>query len=67
VIIPASEFEEKTRNLLVLHHMRDGDKIRIRCLSDQKPFENATEESALLEDAYIWLLRSRKKPVHVKD
>jgi ABC-type multidrug transport system ATPase subunit len=64
VILPASEFEDKTRDLLVLHHMRDGDRIRVRCLSDTKPFGNATEESALLEDAYIWLLRSGIKVNH---
>lgn len=65
VILASSEFEEKTKDLLVLHHMRDGDKIRVRCLSNSKPFENAVEESALLEDAYIWLLRSKKISAHV--
>jgi len=66
VNLPAAEFEDKTRNLLVIHHMRDGDKIRLRCLSESKPFENAVEESALLEDAYIWLLRSKNKSENVK-
>jgi hypothetical protein len=65
VILPNAEFEEKTKNLLVLHHMRDGDQIRVRCLSGSKPFETAVEEKPLLEDAYIWLLRSKKHSIHV--
>jgi ABC-type multidrug transport system ATPase subunit len=62
VMLPASEFEELTRNLLVMHHMRDDDQIRVRCISADKPFENAEEEHPLLEDAYLWLLQSNKKP-----
>lgn len=61
VMLPAAEFEERTKNLLVMHHMRDQDQIRVRCISAEKPFESAEEESPLLEDAYLWLLRSKKK------
>jgi multidrug efflux pump subunit AcrB/ABC-type multidrug transport system ATPase subunit len=63
VMLPASEFEEKTKDLLVMHHMRDQDQIRVRCISMKKPFETAEEESPLLEDAYLWLLRSKKQMV----
>jgi len=62
VMLPAAEFEERTRDLLVMHHMRDDDQIRVRCISAEKPFENAEEEHPLLEDAYLWLLQSNKKP-----
>ena len=62
VMLPAVEFEERTRNLLVMHHMRDNDQIRVRCISADKPFENAEEEHPLLEDAYLWLLQLNKKP-----
>ena len=62
VMLPAVEFEERTRDLLVMHHMRDDDQIRVRCISAEKPFENAEEEHPLLEDAYLWLLQSNKKP-----
>jgi len=62
VLLPASEFEERTKNLLVMHHMRDENQIRVRCISAEKPFENAEEEHPLLEDAYLWLLQSNKKP-----
>jgi multidrug efflux pump subunit AcrB/ABC-type multidrug transport system ATPase subunit len=61
VMLPAGEFEERTRNLLVMHHMRDDDRIRIRCISAVKPFESAEEENPMLEDAYLWLLQSNKK------
>jgi ABC-type multidrug transport system ATPase subunit/predicted RND superfamily exporter protein len=62
VMLPAAEFEERTKNLLVMHHMRDENQIRVRCISAEKPFENAEEEHPLLEDAYLWLLQSNKKP-----
>jgi hypothetical protein len=59
--LPAGEFEERTRDMLVVHHMRDGNNIRFRAISALKPFEDAVEESPLLEDAYLWLLRHDKE------
>jgi len=61
VMLPEKEFDEKTKNLLVMHHMRDNEQIRVRCISPVKPFENAEEELPMLEDAYLWLLQSSKK------
>jgi len=58
-ILPAERFEEATRELQVVHHMRDGDRIRFRCISEEKPFTDSMEEHPLLEDAYLWLLRSK--------
>jgi ABC-type multidrug transport system ATPase subunit len=63
--LPSAQFEEATRDLLVVHHMRDGEEIRFRCISRDKPFPDAVEESPLLEDAYLWLLRTDKE--HLKD
>ncbi len=64
--IPAAKFEEATRDMLVVHHMRDGNKIRARCISTTKPFDDAVEEHPLLEDAYLWLLSSGiTKPVKI--
>jgi multidrug efflux pump subunit AcrB/ABC-type multidrug transport system ATPase subunit len=60
VMLPAGDFEEQTKDLLVMHHMRDEDMIRIRCVSSEKPFESAEEELPMLEDAYLWLLRSSR-------
>jgi len=54
-------FEKATKDMMVVHHMRDGEEIRFRCISAEKPFEDAIEEAPLLEDAYLWLLRSDKE------
>ena len=59
--LPAADFEERTRDMLVVHHMRDGSNIRFRAIAAEKPFEDAVEESPLLEDAYLWLLRRDKE------
>ncbi len=64
--LPAAQFEEKTREMLVVHHMRDGNNIRFRAISAEKPFDDSVKESPLLEDAYLWLLR-RDKEKHGKD
>ncbi|MFH0759166.1 MAG: efflux RND transporter permease subunit [Bacteroidota bacterium] len=61
--LPADRFEEVSRSLQVVHHMRDGDQIRFRCISAEKPFEDAREEHPLLEDAYLWLLKSEKEKI----
>ena len=64
--LPAESFEELTREMLVVHHMRDGNNIRFRAISAEKPFDDAVEESPLLEDAYLWLLkRDKEKQVNV--
>jgi ABC-type multidrug transport system ATPase subunit len=59
--LPAEEFENRTRDMLVVHHMRDGENIRFRAIASEKPFDDAVEESPLLEDAYLWLLRNSKE------
>ena len=41
--------------------MRDGEEIRFRCIAPERPFPGAIEESPLLEDAYLWLLRRDKE------
>jgi multidrug efflux pump subunit AcrB/ABC-type multidrug transport system ATPase subunit len=49
-------FETVRRNYKVVHHMRDGDRIRVRILSSVKPLETALEVVPNLEDSYMWLL-----------
>lgn len=56
--LPAVDFEEATKNLLVVHHMRDHEQIKIRCIAAEKPHSQAVEENPLLEDAYLWLLKA---------
>ena len=42
---------------MIVHHMRDGENIKVRCLAMEKPAENAISVSAHLEDAYLCLLK----------
>lgn len=56
--IPASEFDEVKDKLKIIHHMRDGDNIRLRCLADEAPSETAKSVKANLEDAYLSLLHT---------
>ena len=50
------EFEEIKDSLTIIHHMRDGEMIKMRCLSNQKPHSDANPVKANLEDAYLSLL-----------
>ncbi|MFO7369802.1 MAG: efflux RND transporter permease subunit [Bacteroidales bacterium] len=51
-----ASFEEIKEKVVIIHHMRDGDLIRVRCLSDEPPCESAHQVKANLEDAYLCLL-----------
>ena len=55
----AREFDSLSKELLIVHHMRDGEQIRVRCISDIKPFDHAIEVRPSLEDAYLCLLRDK--------
>ncbi len=55
--MPAKEFETFANKQLIVHHMRDGQNIKVRCLSQEKPAENAINVSPHLEDAYLCLLK----------
>ena len=43
---------------LVIHHIQQGDTIRVRYLSVEQPYEGAEEVEANLEDAYLCLLKN---------
>ena len=58
--VPIGRFEAMTEGLLVIHHMRDGNTIRVRALSESSPHEGAITVRPTLEDAYLWLLRGKK-------
>jgi ABC-type multidrug transport system ATPase subunit len=60
VSLDAGTFEEATRDKVIIHHMRDGSRVRARCLSGERPFEGAEPEVPMLEDAYLWLLQKNK-------
>jgi multidrug efflux pump subunit AcrB/ABC-type multidrug transport system ATPase subunit len=57
MIIPSDHFQEFVENHLVVHHMSDGDKVRVRIISEESPGDNAVNATPSLEDAYLWLLR----------
>ncbi len=60
--IPATEFNNFVANHLVVHHMSEGDNVRVRVISDSEPWEGAINASPNLEDAYLWLLRRKDFP-----
>ncbi len=58
--IPVHEFEDYNRLYQIVHHIGIGDKVKIRILSEEKPFEGAESVLSSLEDSYLWLLRNQK-------
>ena len=58
--IPAKEFAKLPSDLLLVHHIRNGEYIKVRCLSETQPVPSAVRTTPLLEDSYLWLLRSVK-------
>ena len=55
--IPSEEFNSLSKEILIVHHMRRGENIRVRCLSQDIPYKDAINVSPLLEDSYLWLLK----------
>lgn len=58
--VPATDFDKMPNKHLVTHHMRQGDQIRVRFLSKDKPAENAVMANPILEDAYLCLIKDLK-------
>jgi len=54
--VPAQDFEKLSTSYAIIHHMKDGDTIRCRCLADEQPAPGAKQVKANLEDAYLYLL-----------
>ena len=59
--VDTSTFEDIKGRHLIVHHMKEGDQIRIKCLAAEKPHENAHQVNAHLEDAYLWLMKKKTK------
>jgi ABC-type multidrug transport system ATPase subunit len=57
--IPATEFNTFVSNHLVVHHMSEGENVRVRVISENSPWHGAINASPNLEDAYLWLLRRK--------
>jgi multidrug efflux pump subunit AcrB/ABC-type multidrug transport system ATPase subunit len=61
--LPAKEFDNFANKQLIVHHMRDGENIKVRVLSKEKPAQDAVNVSPHLEDAYLCLLKDFAKNV----
>ena len=57
--IPASDFNDFVSKNLVVHHMSEGDNVRVRVISEYQPWKEAVPATPNLEDAYLWLLRKK--------
>lgn len=57
--IPAKDFGTFVEKNLVVHHMSEGDNVRVRVISDESPWEGAINAAPNLEDAYLWLQRKK--------
>ena len=57
-VIPADEFDQADNEQVVVNHLREGDFIRVRCIANTQPVEQATSIEPVLEDAYLCLLKN---------
>ena len=55
--LPAKDFDNFANKQMIVHHMRDGENIKVRCLAKERPTEDAVNVSPHLEDAYLCLLK----------
>lgn len=58
--VQPANFESTTKNMLVVHHMRQGDHIKVRCIAEDKPVPEAESVLPLLEDAYLYMIQKHK-------
>ncbi len=56
--ISPKEFPEAREKFMIVHHMRDGEKVKLRCISETQPSADAYQVKATLEDAYLYLQTS---------
>lgn len=59
--IPANQFDSFPAKDRVVHHMREGENIKLRFLSETKPSEEAISVKPVLEEAYLCLLKGIKQ------
>ncbi len=62
--IPLPEFRKFAAEHMVVHHMSEKGSVKVRCISEDKPHDNAVTVNPNLEDSYLWLLRKSKKEVN---
>lgn len=57
-VIPAAEFEQAESEQVIVNHLREGDRIRVRCIARRQPAAGAEAAEPVLEDAYLCLLKN---------
>ncbi len=57
VEVSLTEFDRLSELYKIVHHMRDGQNIRVRLLAESKPSPDAIPVQPLLEDSYLWMLK----------
>lgn len=57
VEVSMTEFDRLSELYKIVHHMRDGQNIRVRLLAETKPSPDAIPVQPLLEDSYLWMLK----------
>lgn len=65
--VAANAFDALSEELLIVHHMRDGNQIRIRCISAHQPAPEAVQVKPNLEDAYLWLIKGEELLAHTSE
>ncbi len=63
-LISVEEFSHVGDEQVVVNHIKEGEQIRVRCISQSKPHETAKLVEPVLEDAYLCLLKDIKAEVH---
>lgn len=66
ILIPAEDFEREKGKYVIVHHMRENEYIKIKCLADSRPSDDAKPVRANLEDAYLWLMKSKNNSKNEK-
>ena len=54
--VSEEQFEAIRSKMKVVHHIRDGEVVRVRILARGKPLPDAISVRPTLEDSYLWLL-----------
>lgn len=56
VHLDRDKFSEIRKELFIVHHIPDGEKVRVRYLAPESKFVDSIQVTPNLEDAYLWLM-----------
>ena len=59
-LVDMNAFEKIRTSQNIIHHIKVGDKIRIRYLSETRPLAGAVQVKPTLEDSYLLLLSGKR-------